>query len=165
MRLHADLIEVSPTAEPRRLGGFHQDQGNGLGAGIAVGLGGNADQVGGLPIGDEYLGAIEAIIITVADGGSADVAQVRAGAGFGHGERGDHFAARQLGQPACLLKWRAMIEKVGDDDVMNAQAPAQIAGARLFEEDDHIVRRRAAGTAQLRGYRRADQAEFAGLDP
>ncbi len=61
------------------------------------------DQVGVDAVGDERLGAVDDVVVTLAHGPGGDAGQVGAGAGLGHRDGGDGLAGHHAGEPAALL--------------------------------------------------------------
>ncbi len=131
-----------------------------------IGLGDDDDEVGVLAVGDEGLRAVEDDLVARADGGGLDALQVGTGAGFGHGDGRDDFAARHLRQPVLLLFFRAVVEDVGRDDVVvQRKAGAGICAARQFFDDDGAHQEVAAGAAVFFWECREQKTGFAGFQP
>ena len=86
--------------------------------------------------------------------------------GSRHRDGADHFAGRELRQPAFLLLLGAVVEDVGRDDAgMQRRAESIEAGEREFAVDHRLMREGAAGAAIFLRHRRAEQPGFASLVP
>ena len=109
------LSRLRPRRKPSAPVGLEHDQRDALGA-RAAGLADHDDQVGGLAVGDERLLAVDDVVVALLPRGGAHGLQVGPGAGFGHRDGTDPFAARELWQPALLLLLGAVIEDVMGDD-------------------------------------------------
>ena len=84
--------------------------------------------------------------------------------GSRHRDSADHFAGRELGQPAFLLLLGAVMKDVGRDDArMQRRAESIEAGEREFAVDHRLMRESAAGAAIFFRHRRAEQPGFPSL--
>ena len=118
------------------------------------------------PVGDERLGAVDDVVVAVAQCGGLDVLQVRARAGFGHRDGGDHLPAGHPGQPpSALLLGAVGQDVVRDDAAVHGNTEAAVQGPALRFEHGEVVRESAAAPAVLLGDRAAQQPESAGLEP
>ncbi|MNJ44910.1 hypothetical protein D3C77_399830 [compost metagenome] len=137
--VQADLAQRLGAAEAGAVG-FDQDQRDVLGAlaGVA-GLGDHHHDIAVAAVGNERLGAIEDIVITLEHGAGLDGLQVGAGIGLGHGHRANGLACRHLRQPGLLLQFTAEIHQVAGDDVMHPETdqPGRQASAVDFLSGDH----------------------------
>ena len=98
--------------------------------------------------GDELLGAVQHVVITVAPGTGAQVAGIGAGLGLGEGEGADHPSFRQWPQELVFLRVGAVLQdRHAGDRVVHAHdgRAGAVAGRDLFER--HGVRQVAAGVA------------------
>ncbi len=125
----AELVQVAPAGEPGHAA-LDDQQRHAAVALRGVGLDGGDDQVRVDPVGDEGLGAVDDVVVTVADGGGGHRRQVRADPGLGHADRGDQLAGDDAGQPALLLLVGAVAEEVGQADVVVQGDPQPGAGVR-----------------------------------
>jgi hypothetical protein len=133
---------------------------------LGVGLGGDDDQVGVLPVGDEGLLPRKPVGVAVAQGAGLDALHVRSGGGLGHGERADHLARHHLGQPCLFLRFGPIGEDIVCDDAgMDGIAPACQVGAALFQTDHRLMAKIAACAAICLGDGGAEQAQLARLLP
>ena len=85
-----------------------------------------------LAIGDEGFPAIDDIFIAVFERCGFDRLQIRAGAGFGHGNGANHFAAGHFRQIFFLLLLRAMSEIMRTNQRMHGLPPAANAETGLL---------------------------------
>ncbi len=152
----ADLVQHPATLEPVESSGFGDEQGDAGGAGRRVGLGDDDQQVAVGGVGDECFRAVDNVVVAVADRGGAHGLQVRAGAGFGHGDPDDHLAAGHLGDPALfLLVGGVGGDVVRDDRRVHVEAERGVVREREFLLDDSFVAEVAAATAVLLGQAQA----------
>ncbi len=79
------------------------EQRHALGAGAAVGLGRQHDEIAELAIRDENLLAVDHEIIAIANGAGPDRLEVAARMRFRHPKRANRFARHHLRQPLSLL--------------------------------------------------------------
>ena len=164
--IHAELLELAAAAEAGRVVGFHHHQRDALGARARIGLGDHDDQVGVLAVGDEGLRAIEHVAVAGLFRRRAHALQVGAGAGLAHGDGADELAGHELGQPAPLLLFGAVMQNVGRNDAgMQRRAEGVEAGEAQLPIDHRLVREGPADTAVFFGDRGAQQARRAGLGP
>ncbi len=164
--LLAHLVQVASALETVGVVGLDEQQRDALGARGRVGLAHHADQVGGLAVGDEGLLAADHIAVAVLLGGGAHALQVGAGARFGHGDGGDHFARDDLGQPALFLFLRAEgLDVGGDDAIVQGDAETLDALEAHLLDDHRLVAEVAAGAAIGLGHRNAQEARLGGLEP
>ena len=77
-----------------------------------IGFGNHQNDVTMLAIGDEGFRAIDDIFIAVFERCGFDRLQIRAGAGFGHGNGANHFAAGHFRQIFFLLLLRAIGKEI-----------------------------------------------------
>ncbi|MCY1424311.1 hypothetical protein D9M71_400490 [compost metagenome] len=166
LALLADLFEDAAAAEARQVFRLHHDDGDALGAQARVGLADQQHQVGQVAVGDEGLGAVDHVVIAVADGLGLDVLQVGAGARLGHGDGAHQLAAGHLRQPLHFLLFAGVAEDVvGADGAVHVGADAGGDGVGQLVADDGVEGMGAAATAVLRRNRRAEDAHLAGLQP
>ena len=92
LRLHADLFEISSALETRPVA-LDDEQRHAFGAGVAVGLGREHDEIAELAVGDEDLLAVDDEVVAIANRAGADRLEVAAGMRLRHAERADGFAA------------------------------------------------------------------------
>ena len=92
-------------------------------AGLGVGHGKDNDGAGHSAVGDEALGAVEHIVVTLQNSGGLLAGSVGAGVGLGQAESADLLAAEQVGQILHLLLLGAVLidggaaqRGVGGDD-------------------------------------------------
>src|SRR5450759_5402855 len=164
-RVLPDLLQLAAFLDsgPVRLA---PDQRHALGAGGGVGLGHDHDQIAIEAVADEGLAAADHVLIALLHRAGADRFQVRAGAGFAHGNSEDAFATRALGQQAALLLVRAQAQDVGRDDVrMQREAGAADVGRGQFLDQHRAVAEVAAAAAVFLRQRGAQQALAPGLEP
>src|SRR6266851_200111 len=110
-------------------------------------------QVGELAVADEGLGAVDHPVIAVHHRAGLDRLQVRAGAGLGHGDGGYELAGAGLGDPLLLLLFVAVVQQVGNDDVVvQREGRARGDGAALLLDQDGVVEEVDAGAAVLLGH-------------
>ena len=125
--------------------------------------------VSGNAVADERLLAADQPVVAVAYGLGADAAQVRAGAGFGPGDRGDLFAGDHGRQPAGLEVLGAVGQQVGEDHVIvqvEGQADGEVVALGEFfvqHRPEAVVGH--AQAAELLGHGQAQQALLAGRRP
>ena len=145
---------------------FDDQQAGALGAFAGVGLGHHDHDVGVLAVGDEGLGAVEDVMITVLHGVGLDALQVGAGTGFAHGDGADQLAADHLRQQALLHFLGTVMLDIGRHD-FGVQAPADAgqASAGDFLADHHAVEEVGADAAVLFAYHGAQETLLAGLAP
>jgi len=99
----ADFFKVLAALKALNLLGLNHHDRDTLGPLVRIGLGTNKDQIGGLPIGDKRLRAIDDIAIAVFPGRRFDVLQIRARSRLGHRDGAHQFAFGKARQPALLL--------------------------------------------------------------
>ena len=106
-------------------------------------------------------------MITLSNGACLDALQVAPGAGFSHGDCGDHLARGELRQPTLLLLPSGQVEQVGRDDiVVQSESQAAVpARRRLFADDGVVAEVRVTAAAVLLRYRHAQITLLAGLQP
>ncbi|MNP18853.1 hypothetical protein D3C76_1113520 [compost metagenome] len=92
----AELVEDAATAEARQIIDLQHDNRHALRAQGRVGLAYQQHQIGLGAIGNEGLGAIDDVVIAIADGLGLDVLKVSTGTRLGHGDRRDQFAGGHL---------------------------------------------------------------------
>ena len=145
---------------------FDDQQAGALGAFAGVGLGHHDHDVGVLAVGDEGLGAVEDVVITVLHGVGLNALQVGAGARFAHGDGADQLAADHLRQQALFHFLGAVVLDVGRHD-FGVQAPADAgqAGPGDLLADHHAVEEVGADAAVLFAHHRAQETLLAGLAP
>ena len=111
--------------------------------------------------GDVGLGAVDDVVVAVADRGGAQVADVGAAARFGDGQRADQFTA-QGGLDELLDQSRIAggdhVRHRDTDGEQRRENPAGSAGLVQFLADDRHVGRIAALAADLLGEADAEQA-------
>src|SRR6266851_5198868 len=166
----ADLAQRSTAVKARGLIGLDRDQrdrprvGGGL-QGILQ-LDRDDDQVRGLAVGDEGLGGVDDVLVTVSARAPGHRPHVAPGARLGHGDRADHGALDHRRQPARALFLAAVLEDVvGDHPAVDVVAPALLQDAGLLLGNGHLMQDVAAGAAVLLGHSRAEQADPARLHP
>jgi hypothetical protein len=133
-----------------------------------VGLGADEHEIGLDPVGDEGLGAVQAVgAITLADGRRGDRREIGAGTWLRHRERGDRLAPCHRREPALLLVVIRVAQEVGHDDVV-VQWEADTGRTDLGEllgHDDVVAEVRDPAAAVDRRNIRAEQAQLASLGP
>ncbi len=98
------------------------------------------DQVGLDAAGDERLRAVEHVVLAVANRGRPHTGEIRAGARFGHGDRGEQGAGRQPGEPSLSLRGVGIVEEIRQDHVeLRAHRRQRHQGARRFLLQHHVV--------------------------
>jgi hypothetical protein len=114
-----------------RRAALDQKQAGAFGASGRVGLGHQNHQIGVPAVGDEGLAAVDQVsAVRLQHGSSLDALQVRARSGLAHGNRAHHLASGQLGQVLLLLRFGAVMQDVGRDDLaVQAVADAGEASA------------------------------------
>ena len=104
-----------------------------------VGLHRRDHEVGVDAVGDERLRAVDDVVVVLADRAGRHRRQVRADARLGHRERRDQRAVGDARQPALGLLRRAVLEEVGQADVVvqrDAEPGGRHAGVgKLLAED------------------------------
>ncbi len=162
----ADFFEIAAAAIAFRLINLDHDQRDALGALFRVGLGHHADETRVLAVGDEGLLAVDDVLVAVEFRGRSHGLQIGAGAGLGHGDRGDELAGGELRQPLFLLLFRAVMQEIRcHDAAVHGVAPAGDARADLFLDQHLLVRERAARAAVSLGDHRAEKTRRARLVP
>ena len=165
LRLHADLLEIAAALETfaLRLDG---DQRGALGAERGIGLGDHDHEIGELAVRDEGFGAVDDPMVAVHHGRGLDRLQVGARARLGHGDGRDQFAGAGLGNPLLLLLLGAVVEQVGDHDVV-VQREGGTGGQRasLLLDHDGAVEEIGAHAAIGLRHRHAQKPLLAGLAP
>ena len=143
--------------------GLDDEGGDAARAGLGVSLGVEHEGVGHGAVGDEHLGAVEAVDVALADGAGADADGVGAGLGFGERERADLGAAAEAGQIALLL----LLGAVGGD-VVGAEVGVGAVGESHGRGDagellgrDHAGEQAGVGAAVAFVDRDAVEAEVA----
>jgi hypothetical protein len=105
-------------------------------------------------------------VIAVHHGAGPDRLQVGAGAGLGHGDGGYELARAGLGDPLLLLLFVAVVQEVGNDDVVvQREGRARGDGAALLLDQDGVVEEVDAGAAVLLRHGRAKESGRAGFRP
>jgi len=161
------LSRLRPRRKPGASSVDHHQR-NALRALVLVGLEDHDDQVGQLAIGDEGLAAVDGVGFTVGRllRQGAHALQVGARAGLGHGDGADQLAGGQLGQPALLLLFGAVVQDVGGDDARVQRATeAADAGFALGQHQGSLVAEVTTATAVLFGHRGAQEAVGTGVFP
>ena len=165
LRLHPDLLEIAAALETLglRLDG---DQRRAFGAELGIGLGDHDHQVGELAVGDEGLGAVDDPLVAVHDGRRLDRLQVGARPRLGHGDGRDQFAGAGLRDPLLLLLLGAVVEQVGNHDVVvQREGRTRRQRAALLLDHDGAVEEIRAGAAIGLGHGHAQKPLLAGLAP
>jgi hypothetical protein len=151
--LLAHLLLGPADAHPRQVG-RNQEGGDALRARLA-GPGHDGEQRRLVGIGDEALGAGEAVDVAFPNGPGLDGSAVRAGAGLGQSEAGDDLARSNTGKPLGLLSVAAGHHQplAADPDIgpegraEGGRRPAQLEG------DPHLFRHGQAEPAIFLGDR------------
>ncbi|KIU01251.1 hypothetical protein QU38_02380, partial [Staphylococcus aureus] len=130
-------------------------------AGGSAGTGHHGEQLGLVGMGDEALGAAEAIDVAVADRPGLHCAAVRSDVRLGEGEAGDDLAAGDARQPLGLLLGRACHHQpLRADADIGAEAGAEgRRGAAELDRDLAFLEHRQPQAAIVLGDRQAEQAE------
>ena len=112
--------------------------------------------------GGKHLAAVDQVIGPFLPRAGFQIGDGRAGVGLGHAQTHDHAAGKQIGEPALLLRRRAVFGK-GADRAEIAElhhvGAARANGGDLFD-GDHGVHQRAALAAVLLRQRDAHKALF-----
>ena len=154
--VQADLVEVAAAAETFIAFGLEHDQRDALGTGLA-GARDHDDQVGGLAVGDERLLAVDDVVVALLFGRGPHALQIGAGAGFGHGDGADEFAAGHFRQPAPFLFLGPVIQNVVRHDGAMHRDPGRHFRHHGFEILDHGRLIGEAGAEAAIGFRDARQ--------
>ncbi|MCY1293626.1 hypothetical protein D9M70_428910 [compost metagenome] len=161
-RMLAELFLHPHHLESGGVGG-HDEGADALLAGLRVGDREDDHHSSMAAGGDELLGAVQHVVVTVAAGAGAQVAGIRPGLGLGEGEGADHLAAGQGTQEALLLLLAAVLEDghaahrvvhahdggagaVTGGDLLQGHGVGQVAGGRAAP----LFRHQHAEEAQLR---------------
>ena len=159
--VHADLVEVAATLEPVHAALEHEQRH----AAVAlrrIGLDGGHDDVGVDPVRDERLGAVDDVVVAVADGGGRHRRQVGADARLGHRDRRDQLAGADAGQPPLLLIVVREVQEVGQADVVVQRQPeaggVDVGPLQLLGDDDVEAEVLDAPAAELLGHLHAEEA-------
>ena len=111
------FLSVLPMRDAGRVG-FHDESRDAARALVLrVGARHQREDAGVRRVGDEALGAVDDVVVAVADGRGAQRRGVRAGVRLGQRERGDQLAGRQPRQVLLLLRLGAV-----DQDALRADA-------------------------------------------
>jgi hypothetical protein len=100
--LHTHLIQLLALLEPRGIG-LHQEQRDALGALRRIGLGADNAQIGHPSVGNEGLRAVDDVVVAIFDGSCSHALEVRAGAGFSHGDSRHPLTTAELRETVLLL--------------------------------------------------------------
>ncbi|MNT26397.1 hypothetical protein D3C72_1619680 [compost metagenome] len=166
LRLHADLVEHAAHAVALAALGLDDEDRGALGALRRVGLGHDQHHAREKAVGDEGLGAADAVAaVGLLLGARAHALQVGAGARLGHGDGADQLAARHARQVALLLFLGAVVQEVVRHDGVHRAGHAAECAARLLFVEHGLVAEVAARAAVGLGNVGAQQAERAGLAP
>ena len=125
--VHPDLVEVASAREPVHPALDDQQRH----APVALGrirLDRGDHEVGVDAVGDERLGAVDDVVVPVADRARPHPGQVGADLGLGHRHRGDQRSVGHPRQPALLLLGVAQVCEVGQTDVVVQRDPETAAG-------------------------------------
>ena len=152
LRLHADLLEIAAALETLARG-FDGDQRRALRPQFGIGLGDHDDEVGELAVRNEGLGAVDDPVVAVHHRRGLDRLQVRACPRFGHGDGRHQFARAGLGDPLLLLLLGAVVEQIGNHDVV-VQREGRTGGEcpALLLDQDGAVEKVGAGAAVFLGH-------------
>ena len=163
---HADLLEVAATLEAGGVA-LDDDEAEAVGAGVRVGLADDDHQVAHDAVGDERLLTVDDPLVALADGAGLDALQVRAGAGLGHRDGGDHLAGAEARQPALLLLVvRQLVQVRRDDVVVQREAePARARAGDLLGDDPLEAQVGRPAAAVLLGDVHGEQAGLPGGQP
>ena len=102
-------------------------------------------EIGVLAVGDEGLRTVEHVAVAGFLRLGAHALQIGAGAGLGHGDGADEFASGELGEPAFLLLFGAVVKNVGRDDAgMQRRAEGVEASERQLAVDHRLMREGSA---------------------
>ena len=131
----AQLLEVAAYFEPRAFVDYEATHPPVWGRGVGVGLGHQGEGVPVFRIGDEHLGAIDYVLLTVLDRHRLDGLDVAARVGFSEGQPSSHLPGRHRGEEALLLLLGAEVVDHVAHDVMGADdsAYAHPAFGKLLE--------------------------------
>ena len=133
-----------------------------LGAGhVRVGAGHDGEDVGLVGIGDVTLGAVEDVVIAVADGLGRQAGRVRAGFGLGQRETGDQVTRGDAGQPALFLRLGAEQDQRlrADADIRARDGAKGRGGLAKLERDEAFGLHVEGEAAILLRHGNAEQAE------
>ena len=168
--VHPHLLQLGRDAEAGHLlavlvAQVDDEQGDAVVALLRVGLGDEDDEVGARAVGDEGLGAVDHVLVAVADRGRADAGDVGAGAGLGDPEAADLLALDPGVEVALLLLLGAEQVDRGQDHVgLDREAHVGAARARVAHAlgaDQRVVVVAALAAVLLREAE-AEEAELAG---
>ena len=165
--VETDLVEVAAALEARHPP-LDDQQREAQRALVGVGAGHDDHQVGVNAVGDERLRAVEhPAAVLLLDGAGLDALQVAAGAGLGHGDRGDSSPEQNPGSHRCFCSSVRQPQQVGRDDVVlqREAQPAVAAGRGLLGDDDVVAEVGIAAAAVLLGHGHAEEALLARLQP
>ena len=144
------LFQIAPPLKSGSVVRLDHNQRDGARPLAVAGLGDDDDVVGVLPVGDEGLGAIEDVVVAVADGTGLDPLQVRASARFAHGDGRDQFSRGKFRQPALLLLLGAVVQNiVGADGAVDRVAEIRAHPGFLQFLDHHRFMHKAASPAAV----------------
>ncbi len=138
--VQTDLVEVATPFEALHAA-LEDQQAHALVALGGVGLDRDDHQVCVDPVGDEGLGAVHDVVVSVAHRARAHGGQVRTHGGFGHGDSGDQLARDDPGQPAGRLLSGGPGQQVGEADVVvesEAQPRTGHPGPLDLLAQDHV---------------------------
>ncbi len=126
------------------------------------------DEVGGVAVGDERLGAVDDPAVAVLDGSGLQRRQVGATGGLGHPDRGEQLAARDAREPALALLLGGQLDEVRRHDVgvdPDTRRECRVDVGELLEQHRVEPVVPGAGTAVLLGDLQAEEALLARGQP
>ena len=164
--MQAELLEVAAPLEAIEAP-LHDDDAH---AGVALArvcLDSEDHEIGVDAIGDEGLRPVDDIVVTVSDRARRHRGEVGTDAGLGHADGSDELTAGDAWQPALLLLLRAVLEEVGDGDVVVEREPearrANAGHLDLLSSDGVEAEVRHATTAELLGDVEGEEAVAASI--
>ena len=160
--MHAELDQLLLAYDARRVH-VDQEEREAVVSGIGVGLGHQHDEVGTVAVGDERLGPVDDVLVTVAHRSRLDPRDVGARVGLGDAQAGDLLAPDGRRQVTLLLILGAEGENrgsghVGVDGDAHGQAARVRLGHLLGQHEVAVVV--AALAAVALGHRQTQEAEL-----
>ncbi len=111
-RAQAHFIFVAADAEAGKIG-FDEEGGDAAAACCGIGLGENDVEAGDAAVGDPGFGAVQDVVIAIADGAGLDSGSVGAGLRFGEAEGAENFAAGEAARDIFSFVRRCRISRAG----------------------------------------------------
>lgn len=154
LRFHADFFQTLALGKARGVG-LDQEQAGALRARFRIGLGHDNHQVCQIAVGDERLRTVDDIVVAIEHCGGFHPLQIRTGAWFGHGNRGNHLAGYQFWQVFVFQRFTAVMQDVRCDDVrMQGKTDAgQAQAPHFFDHHRAVEKVRAQPTVFFRQVR------------